>query len=186
MDYDAIEQERRRRTVFGRSHSSAFEKFSKQRSSSRRNGSKKRRNSSKEDRDLSFSPSSSRPTMAHSHCSPESPRLMTCFDTPDSRPTLLGSRNAEHWESFHQQFSDSEREMRRMKRHGSGRQQRKGSCLWSSLVRVMSWRCESPDARDDVGSAYEWSNQRSPLSFRSQSSRRSGRNETQHHVYIVS
>ncbi|KAG7337052.1 hypothetical protein IV203_008204 [Nitzschia inconspicua] len=152
MDYNAMEQDRRRRnTLFSRSHSMDFEKIS----SSERRQSRKGNNDSTKKRQHS-----KQSTSKSSNPSPEIPRLMACFDTPDTQhqTSSFGSRNPEHWESFHRRFSDSERNLRKTRRCGSGRgrYQRKRGCLWFSLVQVVSWRSDSTRAaRDDVGTLYE-------------------------------
>ncbi|KAG7366261.1 hypothetical protein IV203_028931 [Nitzschia inconspicua] len=160
MDYNAMEQDSRpRRNTFSRSHSLDFEK--KKSSERRTSGASSflRRQSRKGNNDSTKKRQHSKQSTGRSsNPSPEIPRLMACFDTPDSQTSSFGSRNPEHWESFHRRFSDSERNLRKTRRcrSGSGRYQRKRGCLWFSLVRVVSWRSDSTRAaRDDVGTLYE-------------------------------
>lgn len=182
MDYEAVEHDRRKRKGFGRSHASALEKNKKERGTFQRRGSQKKRKDTpkKLSQRHSFSQATRRPIITPSHSTPEHPRLMACFDTPETQT----SQRVEHWESFRQRFSNAECNTPRPKR-GQEWSSRLGGCLWSSLVRVMSRR--SDDTRDDVCSAYEWSGQRSERSFRRPSSSSSREVEdTQHQLFIVS
>jgi hypothetical protein len=86
------------------------------------------------------------------------PKLMSCFQTPPPR-TLFGTKNSEPWTSFHNRYSDSERNRR--KTDGSAGEERKTGVLWAVVSRILMWDCIRPSTvYDNDDEHYGWNEDR--------------------------